>query len=172
MATVNYPSLGSEAMADVIRIFVQATEHVLNNYLPESRPELDGFIAQMVLQEKPYMLVTDEGINRARMMVFAKESIRDFILSLSFSFFGRLASDENTLAGLAHTLADGTTFHGYGADAKLNRMPTEIADRLEATSTTADILKANKWLMVLLLIQLSISIKEPSKSRTNPPNKP
>lgn len=168
MAAINNPSLGAVPMADVIRIFADSTEHLLGNYLPDARPELDAFIAAMVLQEKPYMLVTDEGVQRARIMVFSKETIRDFILSLAFNFFGRLAADENTLFGVARALADGTTFHGYGADAKFNRMPQEISERLEPTSSTVELLKANKWLMVLLLIQLSISVKEPPKSRKTP----
>lgn len=169
----NYPSLGNVMMAEVILTFTQATEHVMGNYMPDSRPEIEAFVAQMVLQEKPYMLVTYEGRERIKTLVFGKESIRDFVMTLAFNFFSRLACDENIITALAYALATGTTFSGYGADAKQNQMPEAIATRLENTQPVTEILKANKWLMVILLMQLSIRMEDAAKvSGSRPPRKP
>lgn len=170
MSKLSTAPLGPSVMADIIKVFVETTEHVLGNYLSDSHEPVNVFMHQLVLQEKPYMLVTEEGLERIKLLVFGREVIRDFILTLSFHFFSRLAQDTDTINSIASALAMGAAID---SDRYLTQMPDAIRDRLETFDRIQALISANRWLMVILLIQLSCKSESVAPdARKNPPRKP
>lgn len=150
--------LSSTQMIDVANTFQDAYAHVLNNLEGLSvKPAVIAFSAGMVLTEKPYMLVTEEGIQRAMTLVFGREDIRDFVLTLTYTFFARWDAGPSSMRDLAENLAQGVG-GVLGGNLDLSAIPAEIHQRLMPRSDAGELLQSNPWLMVLLLMQLFISI--------------
>lgn len=158
-------NLGTDDMIEVGDVFISSFNHVLNNYSDEAKADLLVFAMQLVTMEKPYMLVTEEGIQHIVAQVFGKEHYRDFIMMLAFTFFARFGRDRAEIEGLASNLARGATLACRTETTRvgLNAVPQSIRDRLPNMETVRELLLANPWLTIVLLIQLFSSIKPPAK---------
>jgi len=143
-------------MVDVAIIFQESVKHVLSNLLPESKGVVTTFIAGIILQEKPYMLVTSAGIKRAIELVFINEEYRDFIFTLHFTFFSRWGKDEDAYGRLADNIANGAGLYSVGANSNL--MPNDILSGLASVTNTKALLRSNSWLVILLLLQLFVTL--------------
>ena len=155
--------LSSTQMIDVANTFQDAYAHVLNNLEGLSvKPTVISFTAGVVLTEKPYMLVTEEGIQRAIGLVFSREDIRDFVLTLTYTFFARWDAGPSSVRDLAENLAQGVG-GVVGGNIDLSAMPIEIQQRLMLRGDASELLQSNPWLMTLLLMQLFINVTTESK---------
>lgn len=157
----NDSNLTTEDMIVVATTFQDAHVHVLHNYLvPEERNKLLEFVANVILRERPYMLVTQEGIKHAIDLAFKDDLIRDFVLKLSYVFFARYGNRQTHVHALAANLARGAAMgikHDYAA------IPDQIRMRLPEPAETTELLENNPWLMVILMIQLFIQLEAPTK---------
>jgi len=156
MSAPSYSNLISiDEMINVGDVFIKSYNFILSNFVPESKKEIQDFTAGLVLREKPYMLVTKEGLPRAVNLVFSNEYIRDFIYSLEFAFFSRWGQSSNHVNGLMEILARGV---GLANPDKNNVTPNEINNRLTDETDAFEIIKHNRWLAMLLLIQLFVTV--------------
>jgi hypothetical protein len=148
-------NLTTEQMQEVAQTFIDSYAHVLANYIGETKDNITKFTADIVLRHKSYMLVGYEGLPNITDIVFNNEEYRDFILTLHYTFFSRWGQNEATLRGLIGNLARGV---GISNLLEMNALPKPINSRLLFETTAVEILTANKWLIIILLLQLFIVI--------------
>ena len=149
------PNLTTIEMVDAAQIFQDSVKHVLSNLVPESRMDIQTYIGGIILLEKTYLLPTHEGIPRAIDLVFTKDNYRDFIFNLHITFFSRFGNTENEVSGLISNIARGIGLRNINP---LNLIPNDINNRLINENTAIELLMANKWLVVLIMLQLFISV--------------
>ncbi len=153
--------LSTEQMVIVAETFQESLQHVLSNYLGETKTDIQLFVAEIVLKNKPYMLVTEEGLQHAVNLVFTNEQHRDFIFTLAFTFFARWGESDMHVTGLAENLARGTSQVHHNLE--YNAVPDQLTMRLSTMEDTKLLLEANKWLMIVFLLQLFIGLDVPAK---------
>ena len=151
--------LTTDEMAVVRETFKDSVSHLLSNYAPESTPAIISFVYNMALTRKPYTTVTQAGVAELVDFIFTNERERDFVLTLVFMFFARWGQSDEQLQGLAGSLARGVSFNEK-AGGKLNVIPSELQDRLTTTDEVWELLYENRWLMVILLMQLYITLAD------------
>ena len=151
----NISNINTDDMVTAATVFKESFEACINNLTVDARDLATRFTAELVLQVKPYLLVTPDGVERIVDMVFGHESNRDFILSLTFSFFSRLGQDEDFVKGLAGNLSRGAAL---GKRGDLCAIPEAIKGRFSEMNDVHNLLEANYWLMTVLMLQLFITI--------------
>lgn len=143
-------------MVEVAEVFQGAYSHVMANLVGEQKARVTAFVAGYVLTEKPYLLVTPEGLDRAISAVFGNEHVRDFVFTLHFTFGSRWGAALERWQSLCANLALAAVPHSR---VKLSAVPDALADRLATSPDEAyNLLVANQWLVVLMLLQLFISL--------------
>jgi len=156
-----------ETMQLTAEVFQETLRHQLQNYEGQTaHDKLIKFVAHIVLVEKPYLMTTSEGLPHLIDLVFRDPDIADFVLGLTFSFYARMAGDEGGKyhAFLCSVLADSV---GYGAlrGRPICAIPGEIALRLADSQQTQQLLNDNRWIVVLLLMQLFVSLSDAVKEK-------
>lgn len=149
-------TLTTEQMVTAAETFQGAFSHAMSNYVGESKVSMQRYVAALILQEKPYMLVGPEGVERAIDLVFSNEPHRDFIFMLTYTFFARFGEGRNPSEDLAASLARGLVMSNAGGGA-MSAIPEAMRVRLPNLSEVQSLLKDNHWLMTVLLIQLFVS---------------
>ena len=143
------------------KIFVEATKFVLGNYPTEVRGKITEFLYGMLSVEKPYMLVTEEGIVHATDLVFSNEIVRDFIFTLHYVFIARWSPNQVKLNGLVNNLATGVSLSNpLCDDCTAVAMPAEIKQRMANYADSFNIIGSNGWLLILLMLILHINIED------------
>ena len=156
-----------ERMVEAATVLQDSYQHVLNNIPAAGRESIIQFVAKLILSEKPYMLITPEGLSHISELVFSNDPYRDFIFTLSFTFFARFGGPDTDITGLAENLARGAA--QVSPNREGNAIPNQIANRLIEAVDIVPILINNRWLMMILLIQLFITTSiETSKSPKRP----
>ena len=150
------PVFGVAQMVETARAFQDARAHVLSNIGADAIERIAGFEATVVRAMKPYMLVTPEGVTEVSRQVFESDILRDYLLTLHFAYVARAALGEVEMEALIDRLARGCSGVVPGAS---SMAPTAVAMRLPVLSTTVELLTANGWLVVLLLLQLFVTAK-------------
>jgi len=148
-------NLDTDSMIVAAEVFQDSLNHVLGNLVGDSKLSIKEFIINILLFQKPYMLVTPEGLSVAIDLVFTKEEYRDFIFNLHYVFFSRYGNGINELTGLIENLSRGLSFNSNDSN---NFMPKEITSRLASQDSVYSLLLNNKWLITLLLIPLFINV--------------
>lgn len=160
---------------EIGQVFKDSLEHVLQNSQAlelATQERIQRFVYVEAFYKKPYMLATPAGVKGAIEMVFGDEVLRDFILSLTYHFYSRWGANNEKFQYLVETLAfavsvdgppDGTMAVPYQSG-----IPTQVQDDLARSDTVRPTLLANKWLVIILLIQLVVAmpdLKAPTKGR-------
>ena len=148
-------NISSDEMINAAQIFQESVEHILANTLGKSKDNLELFITKILLFEKPFLMLTHEGIVKTIDLVFSTSENRDFIFNLHFIFFSKLGNTNTDINGLIGNVARGV---GLSSVHPLSAMPKEINDRVLDELDAIDLLTANKWLLIVLLIILFITI--------------
>lgn len=161
-------NLTTDEMIRVAEVFTGAFDHTLQLYIDDTRAIMRKFAAEILLWEKPYMLLTPEGASHCVNIVFGKELHRDFILMLSYVFFGRFGNDDMAVGALARNLARAATQQVPPMTGRQNQehgsiIPKAIYDRMPNYETATATLVSNRWLMIILLIQLFIVVELPKE---------
>lgn len=149
--------LSAEQMIEAAAIFQDAVQFVLQRYGKEIQDKVKGFVSLIILQEKPYLMVTPEGLGRMIGLVFSDETYRDFVLTLHFTFASRWGMTMSLYRGLVANLAQGACPVMEGS---LNAMPTDMASRLSTYTDAAQLLEANTWLTMLIMLQLFVGLSD------------
>jgi hypothetical protein len=152
----------AEGWIEIAEVFKGSLEHVLANsksFSQEGQDVISKFIYGFVMVNKPYMLATPLGVQHAVDTVFTNEIVRDFILTLAFVFSCRWGANTQRYAELVESIAfavSASDASGHGR--ALNAIPQQILDELPRVDTVLPVLQENKWLVVLLLMQLTVQI--------------
>lgn len=142
-------------MGTVASVFGEAYEHVIANLVGDSKILAMRFAAEIILREKPFMLVSPEGVAHIQNLVFGHPTNQDFILTLTTTFFARLAENTEFIEGMIASVARGCALANKSDYAAT---PTEINNRLAEFDDTFALLQANYWLVVVLMLQLFIRV--------------
>jgi hypothetical protein len=149
--------LSAELMIEAAAIFQDAVQFVLQRFGKETKDKVRGFVSLIVLQEKPYLMVTPDGLSRMINLVFSDEAYRDFVLTLHFTFASRWGMTMSLYQGLVANLAQGAC---PAMEGSLNAMPADMASRLSTYTDAAQLLEANPWLSMLLMLQLFVGLSD------------
>lgn len=160
-------NLNSIQMDEVRRVFIESFQQVISNYLDESRSNIKLFVSELILREKSYMLLSYEGLPRLKQMVFGVENNRDFIFNLHFTFFSRWGQSDNDVTGLIANVARGVALSSPTTTSELNAMPDDFTKRLINVNSATTLLSSNKWILIILLIQLFVAMDESGKKKSS-----
>lgn len=151
--------LNADEMTVVSTTITESVLGLLGNLAgTEAETTISGFLHHAVLNEKPYMVVTPDGLRQITTVVFTNEVVRDFILTLSYQFFSRWCESHDAYLQLASNLAHGCSARYIYSD--LDAMPDVIGDRLVDFETAYTLLQANKWLVIVLLLQNFVNVRK------------
>jgi hypothetical protein len=150
-------NIDTDKMISAAETFSDSYTHVMNNYVAETKNRILLFVMDIILREKPYMLVSREGLPAIMNTVFSSDEIRDFVFTLQFVFFSRWGGTASDVEGLVGNLARGVGIANVG---KVNAVPSDINARLSNETEVTELLTYNKWLCVILMLQLFVSLDE------------
>ena len=134
--------------------FQVAYEQVVSKYQNEAKQSILTLITEIAVLHKPYMVATAKGPEELTNLVFGNEGTRDFILSLSYSFFARFQEGNDPCLGLAASLTRGLILNSLGAKTFI---PDVIVNGNLNARDTEELLGSNQWLMTWLMIQLFVT---------------
>ncbi|MNU19598.1 hypothetical protein D3C71_78290 [compost metagenome] len=157
----NAQTLALSEMVEVASALTEAYEHVISNTYGDSRSRILVFVADLVLRRKPYLVVSREGFLELSSYVFGNEDHRDFLFTLYYAFGSRWGMSAQRYAMLAANLAYSACPVTGGAE--VNGAPSVIAQRLASATETQELIEANPWLAIVLLLQTFIRVS-PLKS--------
>lgn len=152
-------TLDAEQMKDVGACIVQAFEHQLSNTFGQTKLDAMEFVFDLVLRQKPFMMVTQPGYEAIVHSVFTKETIRDFVLSMSYNFYTYWAGTDEDHKALAQTLALSA---GYQVPSLI---PKPITDHMATSEAAQSILVNNRWLCVLMLLPVWLQAPDPEAEK-------
>lgn len=133
------------------RVFTRSVYFVIKNTSISNLEKVLSFLSSTVAKEKPYMLVTTEGVEHAIDVVFTDEVIRDFIFTLHATFMTRWSHDSDMYNSLLSNIASGVGIGGYKKDSQ-SAIPSPLNERLLSAQDAYTVLKDNNWLVMLILI--------------------
>lgn len=156
-------ALNVEEWNEVGEVFKGSLEHVLANsksFSTEAQDKISRFLLGFVMIEKPYMLATPAGVQHAVETVFTDEIVRDFVLTLVFVFTARWGSNTERFKELVESLAFAVSAQGpaHNTGPGKNAIPPPILAELPKEDLVVPVLQDNKWLVVLLLAQLTVQL--------------
>lgn len=157
--------LSTDEMVEAAEVFNEAYLHVVANTAGDTRSRIIEFVAHVVLAEKPYLLVTPEGLDHAIGLVFENKHVTDFVHTLLFTFGSRWGMSQEKYEALAANLAAGASPLAPASDYRST--PIALASRLATFTDAYRLLVANQWLVILLLLQAFVSV--PSQQSPHKP---
>jgi hypothetical protein len=168
--------LTSDEWRDTAEVFTDSVEFVLNNVTgpnEELRTRLTDFLMSLILADKPYLLASARGLDRAVDLVFADPDVCDFVLMVVFVFFSRWGASLERYTNLVESLAFAVAADPSSQPAprqSLVATPFGIHESLPDPALAQDLLLQNKWLSVLLLIHLFVVVPRPRRTPKSPRN--
>lgn len=152
----------AEGWKEIGEVYKDSLDFVLANskaFSAEAQAEIHRFLWSFVMIQKPYMLATQKGVQLAVATVFTSEIIRDFVLTLVYVFFSRWGGTSQRFSELTESLAFAVGASGFpGAGRGQNAIPKQILEDLPREDLVLPVLQENKWLVVLLLMQLVVAV--------------
>lgn len=151
--------------------FMSSFAHVLKNQDEKAAEEILAFTLNIVGASNLYARFAPDTLPRLHESVFSSETIRDFLLSLQSVFIGRWVQGRgrDVVKALVDDLALGISFDlGLNAisspssDEDLsayNSLPEQLGDTLTGFDDAVKIVRANPWLISVLLIHLYINLE-------------
>lgn len=160
--------LPAEQMEIIGQLFQEANGFCWDGAGEETKKQMVPFLVNRISADVTPAMMTPKGLIKLRDEVFKNEHIRDFIMKLSYVFFGRWAASEAHVHALAHNLSRGLSQTPYDVEEKSTVItPKEITDRLGKRTDIHNALISNPWLMIVVMIPLFISARafEPERKR-------
>lgn len=167
-------ALNAEEWVEIGLVFKDSLDHVLASLRHREsavQERVNVFVYKTVLFDHPYMLCTPNGVKDAVETIFSDVHLRDFVLTLSFTFFSRWGASNEKYLHLTETLAFAVSADGATTPASntslivQSAIPVAIFHDMPKDAQTRAVLLANKWLAVLLLIQLVVQAPEATKPK-------
>lgn len=155
----------NEDMEVVVASMQEAYRHTRNEFDidPNMREKIDGFVVNFLLNYQVSSIVMPSSLDTLVREVFSNKLIRDFVLTLQFNFFSRWGEAAENFTSLTDNLS-----YGLGLSSEENSqfsvIPKQLSEALPSQDDVRLILKANKWLVVLLILKTAITVptKQPS----------
>lgn len=134
--------------------------HALNRTIwiyRESYQAVDIFI-RTIRNTAMESLATETGIAKVSNMVFSDYdgALREFLFTLRVQFYSQFAEFNNPWQEMILDIAKSLTADAMpeGIDPKMNLMPEDLRIRTYTTEYMRDLLLANSWLVMFILIAL------------------
>lgn len=148
-------TLDHNSMQIVGDVFSAAVENVIRSYDgQQSQSVIAGYLTQHLIENRPWLIMTPDGIVNLTQEIFSDDTIRDFVFKVVFQFFSSISPTPDLVQQLAANLAAGCAVGDSVSPTNQNLMPVEIKKRLSGFDFVYDMLKANKWLMVVIMFHL------------------
>lgn len=113
-------------------------------------------IAENIKNTAMESVATEAGVSRISDLVFGESVVREFIFTLQTQFFSQFAEFndhwEEMVGNIAIGLTGGVISNRIKSD--LNLMPEELTTRMYDAEHMKDLLLANTWLTMFILIAL------------------
>lgn len=154
-------------MEQICRLFGDTFTQYMKTIVDEElRMKIARFCAGIVAGQKAYLLLTPTGLKHAISVVFEDTVHHDFVMSMSFVFFATLGNNPDHLDCLFTSLARGVSPSDPDMEKHdLVAIPKQYQDRYISYPTALTQLKSNRWLVILLMMQLSLSLVDSDKVR-------
>jgi len=132
-------------------VFNSSVQFTLNRYNAdqEQRTAVIDFLVTVSSLMSGYNMLTPDSLSELRTLVFTDDVRRDFVLSLLTNFRMRYDPAPEASDGLCEQLAAAVAVTTSG---DIELFPQELADRLLTEDVCQQTLIANKWVVVLVLI--------------------
>lgn len=158
-----------ETPINIKAIFIEALDQTISNYSEKTKLELSQFILHICGELRPYMLVTESGAETLADEIFTNDLRRDFLFNLLFNFCPRLSFSDTEkefsklIGGFSFTLALADKVNAINHrdnNTVSNKIPEEIIVRLPMHTAIVEILESNKWLVMVLLISMYVTVDD------------
>ena len=146
-------------MHELAETFVYCFTMELNR-LSQVGPDVTSGVLQrwqhLMGRRKPYFMFGPTQLNEMAALLFgdstaSSEDLTDFVMSLTISLQSHLIRDGQDITDLCRDLADSLTLLEENAPNDANATADVFSDRLSSQDTILKTLKANRWLLTVLL---------------------
>ena len=155
------PSSMSLALSNKQNYAIAAEEifcHALNRTIWIYRNDYDAIevIASNIKNTAMESVATEAGIGRISDLVFGESVVREFIFTLQTQFFSQFAEFNDHWEEMVGNIAIGLTsgFISNNVKKELSLIPEELSLRMYDADHMRDLLLANTWLTMFILIAL------------------
>ncbi len=155
------PSSLSLALSNKQNYAIAAEEifcHALNRTIWIYRNDYDAIevIAHNVKNTAMESVATEAGVGRISDLVFGESVVREFIFTLQTQFFSQFAEFNDHWEEMVGNIAIGLTsgFISNNVKKELSLIPEELSLRMYDANYMRDLLLANTWLTMFILIAL------------------
>lgn len=155
------PSSMSLALSNKQNYAIGAEEifcHALNRTIWLYRNDYAAveLIADNIKNTAMEAVATEAGVGRISDMVFGESVVREFIFTLQTQFFSQFAEFNDHWEEMVGNIAVGLTsgFIGKSVKKELSLVPEELSLRMYDATYMKDLLLANTWLTMFVLIAL------------------
>jgi hypothetical protein len=155
------PSSLSLALSNKQNYAIAAEEifcHALNRTIWIYRNDYDAIevIAHNVKNTAMESVATEAGVGRISDLVFGEPVVREFIFTLQTQFFSQFAEFNDHWEEMVGNIAIGLTsgFISNNVKKELSLIPEELSLRMYDANYMRDLLLANTWLTMFILIAL------------------
>ena len=155
------PSSLSLALSNKQNYAIAAEEifcHALNRTIWIYRNDYDAIevIAHNVKNTAMESVATEAGVGRISDLVFGESVVREFIFTLQTQFFSQFAEFNDHWEEMVGNIAIGLTsgFISNSVKKELSLIPEELSLRMYDAGHMRDLLLANTWLTMFILIAL------------------
>lgn len=121
---------------------------VIRRYGDDPRSSILADVLGLAKVRQISLLTTVEGINKFSNEVFGSVLLRDFVFSLTTTFFTHWGESDLKYDGLVTSLARANGLTSRAA----NAMPSNIKEELSTFENVKTILEGNEWLVPLMLL--------------------
>lgn len=155
------PSSLSLALSNKQNYAIAAEEifcHALNRTIWIYRNDYDAIevIASNIKNTAMESVATEAGVGRISDLVFGESVVREFIFTLQTQFFSQFAEFNDHWEEMVGNIAIGLTsgFISNNVKKELSLIPEELSLRMYDANYMRDLLLANTWLTMFILIAL------------------
>lgn len=155
------PSSMSLALSNKQNYAIAAEEifcHALNRTIWIYRNDYAAIevIASNIKNTAMESVATEAGISRISDLVFGESVVREFVFTLQTQFFSQFAEFNDHWEEMVGNIAAGLTtgFVSNRVKKEMSLMPEELSSRMYDAQYMKDLLLANNWLTMFILIAL------------------
>jgi len=148
----------STQLLDAYYLFVESFQNVLDSYSEVPQTKVKEFVTDFARTRTPYAIFSPAGITSLVEHIFTVDIHRDFLWKLIITYFSTLGYDKVFHEKLCETLSfslDVADKLAFSSDEDSTLTPEELTTRTLGADEIKDYLLANKWLVVLVLIQIN-----------------
>lgn len=161
----------AQQIDEIYSVFVKSVErYTLTLVEGDHQNEVRSFISKVIFLYKPYAMIWKETIPNLIQDVFTREPIQDFVWGVSFYFDAFLGTDEVKRELLINTLVNACClckmpFQSDEGEFYGEQTPDVYLERLPVEKDIHQLLMNNKWIVVLMLLNITVNMDSNSELR-------